>query len=113
MSRLPTAEEANFNYRYRIGKRYTGSLTIDQEIEMMAEFAKLCVQDALKEASEKAKILEESGYGTYETQDGTASSKEEKDCIKNNSYGHGDCTFQVITVSKQSILNAYPLTNIK
>lgn len=50
MKKVPTAKEYNFEYRYRIGKRYTGTLQIPEEIEMMQEFAKIQLkaqQDAI------------------------------------------------------------------
>jgi hypothetical protein len=53
---LPTAEMSRFNYRYRIGRKMTGSLLPSEEKEMMIEFAKLHVEAALKEASEDANM---------------------------------------------------------
>jgi hypothetical protein len=53
-----------------------------QSVEIMIEFAKMHVEAALKEASEKALVYaDEGGYSEF--------------------------------VDEQSILNAYPLTNIK
>ena len=54
MDKIPTAESVRFNYRYKIGAKFTGSLHPEQEIEMMIEFAKLHVEAALKEASDKS-----------------------------------------------------------
>ena len=50
MEKLPTAEMSRFNYRYRIGRKMTGSLLPSEEKEMMIEFAKLHVEAALKAA---------------------------------------------------------------
>ena len=76
----------------------TGKETYDLEystvskhdaLEAMIEFAKLHVEAALKEASEKAKTFD----------------------IYNESCGDVEC--KVTFIKKDSILNAYPLENIK
>ena len=59
--------------------------------------------EALDKAAENVKLLEQSNWGKYENIDSSPYMKE-KDCIKINNYGHGDCTYQIITPSKQSIL---------
>lgn len=56
MNKELTAENSRFNYRYKIGRRMTGSLLPSEEIEMMIEFTKLHVIEALKQASEKAEL---------------------------------------------------------
>jgi hypothetical protein len=78
---IPTAEEFYTNF---VIEHKSDSKTLD----LMIEFAKLHVQAALKEASEKAKIK-------YEYSGNTGSEY----C---DEY-----------VDHNSILNAYPLTNIK
>lgn len=82
--------------------------------EIMIEFAKFHVTEALKAASENALLLEQSNWGKYEQ------SLEDKNpnyinhkIIKKNNFGHGDCTYQILTVNKQSILNAYNINEIK
>lgn len=79
MEKIPTAEE--FYGEYCNKRNRTGSLTGTERSELLTEFAKLHVEAALKEASEKA-ICIEYMVGEYE-------------------------------VDKDSILNAYPLNNIK
>ena len=79
-----TAEE--FSRKYT---RLRSAMAISDISEMMIEFAKLHVAAALKEASEKA----------------TAFSK-------TSVYG-GESIRKRATVSTASILNAYPLENIK
>ena len=59
--------------------------------DLMVEFAKLHVTEALKEASEKA------NYGIYKNNDGQ------------EPYHHESNIY----VDEDSILNAYPLDNIK
>ena len=76
MRTIPTAEEFNNDIRY-----VTYSLD-----EKLITFAKLHVQEALKEASEKAEM---------------------------NLVGETDAGSEYDGVDKESILNAYPLTNIK
>ena len=77
------------------------------------EFAKLHVEAALEEAAIKAKILEKSNWGKWEDSENEKGNLEEKVSVKINHYGHGDCSYQILTVSHESILKAYPLTNIK
>ena len=79
----------------------------------MIEFAKLHVEAALEEAAIKAKILEKSNWGRWEDSENEKGDLEEKVSVKINHYGHGDCSYQILTVSHESILKAYPLTNIK
>lgn len=87
MNKLPTAEEY-FSKRYaELGINHTDEID-GEDIQIAIEFTKLHIDAALKEASEKAKTKEDIAIfaeGTFETQ----------------------------IVDKDSILNAYPLTNIK
>ena len=87
MEKLPTPDEFLKDNKY---PPYTenGGLGTHYVKDAMILFAKLHVEAALKEASEKAKTKEDIAIfaeGTFETQ----------------------------IVDKDSILNAYPLTNIK
>jgi len=95
MSKIPTAEEffkkysdntslAEGHYDYLVEK--------DSFKEAMIEFAKLHVEEALKEASEKAKT-------DYE--------------YLGESGEFEDIPVYEYFVDKDSILNAYPLENIK
>lgn len=87
---LPTAEELLRN-KYKLeGER--GTLRIDQVSMFMIEFAKLHAEEALKEASEKAKQIEDPYAYT-----GNTGSEYPADYI----------------IDKDSILNAYALENIK
>lgn len=70
-------------------EQYIKAETPEDIIEAMIDFAKYHVEQALKEASENVK--------TYD--------------IYNESTGDMEC--KVTFVDKQSILNAYPLENIK
>lgn len=85
MSKIPTAEECFNNFvDFEISplKEYTPKvLTHDTKLAMI-EFAKLHVEAALKEASEKSTCMNEDPF-------------------------YSDM------IDKESILNAYPLENIK
>jgi hypothetical protein len=63
-------------------------------VEMMAEFAKIHVTEALRQASEKVIM--------YDAND-----------IDNPKLDENDIPYEYYIVDKTSILNAYPLTNIK
>ena len=116
MSKIPTAEECFNNFvDFEICplKEYTPEVLINDTKLAMIEFAKLHVEAALEEADIKAKILEKSNWGKWEDSENEKGNLEEKISVKINHYGHGDCSYQILTVSHESILNAYPLTNIK
>lgn len=87
MKQLPTAEEFML----------TNLQSMDQtEVEnAMIEFAKVHVQAALESASEKSNLLLTDKKGNTKTTGGY------------DAYG------SIATVNKQSILNSYPLENIK
>jgi hypothetical protein len=78
MEQIPTAEE------FLIEKGYSGFAKHTLVKEWMIEFAKLHVEAALKEASEKA------DYNTW-----------------------GQEHIEQVWIDKDSILNSYPLENIK
>jgi hypothetical protein len=81
---IPTAEETYY--------KITGCIINHGDVKTaMIEFAKLHVEAALKEASEKVKI---EGGGTFKTNEGYLQSVP-------------------TIVNKDSILNAYSLKNIK
>lgn len=87
MKQLPTAEEwlkSIYNINSSSEVALGGKLLTDK----LVEFAKLCVEQALKEASENAKAY-------------------------TSSNGEWVSTNVTSYVNKESILNAYPLTNIK
>lgn len=87
MSKIPTAEE--------FYKQTTGCVMNHKDIKIaMIDFAKLHVKAALKEANKKAEIHSDSGSNYY---------REFEEGIRNNT----------IWIPANSILNAYPLENIK
>ncbi len=90
---IPTAEE--FLKEYELGN--TGKIDIEDTKEAIIEFAKLHVEAALKAASENA-YVEYIDLDTNEIFDYT-------DVITDDNVG--------AYVNKNSILNSYPLTNIK
>ena len=65
--------------------------------DIMIEFAKMHVTEALRQASEKSKFKVQSYFETIEE--------------INNSIE--DCTGSLVVIDKESILNAYPLDKIK
>lgn len=64
-------------------------IKVEQHYDLMIEFAKLHVQEALKQANEKVIVKEEYQYDEYDN------------CIL------------IAKIDRDSILNAYPLENIK
>lgn len=81
----------------------------------MIEFAKYHVEQALKEVNNKRLLRIESGYGRVEERNPL----EPTNIVSIRSdygrtyYGHGDSSYDYITVDESSIINAYPLENIK
>lgn len=63
------------------------------------------IDAAVKRCAENAKLLEKSNWGRFEDADKDKNPiVMEHTKIKKNNFGHGDCTYQIITVSEQSIL---------
>lgn len=83
MEKIPTSRE------FMKGKNFS----IPSIEEMIIEFAKLHVEAALKEASEKAVMKDLNEDCHYEDEDGSF-----PDCL---------------VIDRDSILNSYPLSNIK
>ena len=79
---------------------------------ILQEFAKLHVEAALKEASEKAKLAKAFDYGSYNESTAKFKPIDEKVVVK-ESYGHGDSGYSAIKVDSDSILNSYSLEKIK
>ncbi len=109
MSKIPTAkliltEKETYEPEYSTVSKYDA-------LEAMIEFAKLHVKAALKEASEKANLHED-----YYSED-DFSTNELKE-LANEGYPRKDSfgdiyAVDIVSVDKNSILNAYPLENIK
>ena len=84
----------------------------DVQPSNLIEFAKLHVEAALKEASEKAKLAKAFDYGSY--YESTANFKPIDDkVVVEEQHGHGDSGYSAIKVDTDSILNSYSLENIK
>lgn len=93
---IPTAEE--FFNEFCKKRTRVGQLNNIERLDIMVEFAKLHVEAALKAASEKATLLENGNltyFDRYIVEEG-------------NHYSETE-----IDVNKDSILNSYPLENIK
>lgn len=88
MSEIPAAEEFLQNYKNDSDHYADQDYSEGRLIKALQEFAKLHVTAALKEASENAETEEEMG----------------------NPYDPDDIYY---VVDKKSILNSYPLENIK
>ncbi len=82
-NKIPTAEELLKNNFLLIENDKTCEAHTHLVVKQMIEFAKLHVEAALKEASEKAYYRDTNGF------------------------------IETSSENKQSILNSYPLTNIK
>lgn len=87
---VPTAEEFLQNYKNDSDHYADQDYSEGRLIKALQEFAKLHVEAALKEASEKAKITE-------------------RKVTLDNTGGY----VRVPTIYKKYILNSYPLDNIK
>jgi len=98
MSRLPTAKDMVDKWQDIALNNIKSDIQDDNSLEnTLIEFAKLHVEAALKEAAEKARVQMSNGYGVNEI------------IIHPNSLVHT----AVITANAASILNSYPLDNIK
>jgi hypothetical protein len=79
-------------------------LTQSSVIECIEMVQQELIDYVVQRCANEAKLLEQSNWGNYEHFDPSPNFKEtEKIC--NNHFGHGDCTYEIITVSKSSILN--------
>jgi len=120
---VPTAKEQLIEnwgvYRRTVAytkKRFKKNNLIDLDdiITEMKLCAKLHCAEQERVIREKVRLLKQSDWGTYENIDPSSKPNLDLvDIVNINKYGHGDCTYYIITVSKDSILNAYPLDNIK
>ena len=101
MSRLPTVEDFlqdHLQISHFFNEKYEKMTCFSDDVQQaMVEFAKLHVEAALKEASENAKV------------------QMGNDCILNKIAIHPNSLVDtaVITANAASILNSYPLDNIK
>lgn len=73
--------------------------TLNEVIQFINEARK----EAIEECAERAKLNQQHGWGTI--QHPTPPEVSLKDKIENTHWGHGDSTYEIITVDKQSILN--------
>mgnify|MGYP001473433198 CR=1 FL=1 len=89
MSKIPTAEELLENYRFEAGE-HIGNRDYDLMCSFAIEFAKLHVQEALETAYQKSVVEEQEIYDPL----------------------NGDSWNQYV-LKEESILNSYPLENIK
>ena|SRR5690349_4755380 len=76
----------------------------------LEEFAIMHVEAFRKELLDNVKLSHTYGYGTPEDPGTTDTVK--KDVFTNVNYGHGECTYNILKVDKDFIVNAYPEENI-
>lgn len=110
MKEIPTAEEFLNYYKFKAGE-HIGNSDFDVMAKYAKDFAKLHVAEALKQATEKANLKVQYGYGLHNNPATIDFQIKEK--FASNIPGHGDCSYNIVTVNEVSILNAYPLENIK
>jgi len=111
---IPTAEEfarREYDDDRHIDEFAERQIDMKHALWMMQAFAKLHVQAALKVASEKAEIKIKDNYNE-------SYSLVKSETVNYNSVGvynvyPEECTKHRIEVFENSILEAYPLTNIK
>lgn len=105
MEKIPTAEEFLEDNLSNPTKGWS-------EKKRLIEFAKLHVEAALKAASENALLVKAYNYGQFD--EVTAKfDKETCSVFVKETYAHGDCSYMAVKTDKNSILNSYPLENIK
>jgi uncharacterized protein YqfB (UPF0267 family) len=109
MSKIPTAKliltgKETYDLEYSTVSKYDA-------LEAMIEFAKLHVEEALKQASEKANLHED----YYNEENFSINELKE---LANEGYPRKDSfgdiyAVDIVSIDKNSILNAYSLENIK
>lgn len=109
---MKTASEFLEDYKNLTSHYADQEYSEDSMINALVAFASEHVKAALFEASKNAVILEESNWGKWENATETPNYTTHK-VMKKNNYGHGDCTYEILTVDKNSILSSYPLDLIK
>lgn len=106
-NKIPTIEE--WCMEWGIRNEIDGSPIHQTAIR---ELIKLHVKEALKQASENVLLEKDYNYGRFNE----ATAKFDKGTCKmfyKETSGHGDCGYEAVRPSKDSILNAYPLDLIK
>ena len=105
MEKIPTAEEVIDKMVKFASVNDTINCTVYSLSQVMIEFARMHVEAALKQASEKATWK----YESFDTYFGDSRNFDfiDTDGAGDPSTGHN------VFVDKDSILNSYPLTNIK
>ena len=98
--KTPLTEEEKHYYIDRI-------ITYDDYIKAMIEFAKMHVQEALKQACEKAELEDIDKPEDFFEYDGVNGFSKilNKNVVSYEGYYH-------VCINDQSVLNAYPLENI-
>lgn len=108
MSKIPSAEDFFKKYRnlYQFEEGSPEYLIDGEDFQTaMIEYAKIHVEAALKEASNKALIQ----YGYDEEGNSLAKNPVYDDDYKYDNFD----SYPTMEIQKQSILNAYPMYNIK
>jgi hypothetical protein len=98
---LPTAKELFKEYSYNVALaegHYDYMVGEEEFIEALHKFARHHVEAALKSASENGVMEAEPEFGNS---------------VFRKEFDTSNCRPYIITIDKKSILNAYPLENIK
>lgn len=95
MNKLPTAEEFLNNYKFKAGE-HIGNSDYDIMAKFAREFAKLHVEACKKDIVDKVKVIHKNYKGSH-----------------NISFPYSVDNYSDLHLDKESIFNAYPLTNIK
>lgn len=113
MEKIPTADEfLNKEYYHIVLDSKNTWVNVGDIERAMVEFAKLHVEQALKEASKKARLARAFDYGSYYEPTAKFKPIDEKVVVK-ESYGHGDSGYEAVKIDTDSILSSYSLENIK
>ena len=112
MEKLPTVEELLLNEIEKFSSPLTNEGLQLLVHNVAIEFAKLHVEAALKEASEKARLAKAFNYGSYNESEAKFKPTHLTVFIKEE-YGHGDSGYVAVKTDVESILNSYSLDNIK
>ena len=106
MSKIPTVEE------FLKGRTWKNGMNLEERIhESMIEFARLHVEACKKEIAEKASIKHEYQEEIYNFN--YCDNFDEGLCFMRMDEDGMPFGADIVEVNKDSILNAYPLTNIK
>lgn len=89
------------------------TVSIDDAINAMIEFAKLHVKAALETTNENVFLIHKSGYGREYEPDNESTRITKVKSYSISERGFGESYYNTILIDEESILKAYPETLIK